>query len=46
MPNVETLTDVSDSDVDQIVSDFEKAGATVTKTKQANGLWTVKATFP
>jgi hypothetical protein len=47
MPRVETLTDIPDSDVDKVVDDFKRAGATtVTKTRQANGMWTVVATFP
>ncbi|MGA2465844.1 MAG: hypothetical protein ABSH06_16010 [Thermodesulfobacteriota bacterium] len=46
MPRVETLTDIPDNDVDKVVSDFESEGATVTKTRQANGMWTVVATFP
>ncbi len=46
MPRVETLTDVPDSDVAQVVDDFKKAGAiTVNATKQPNGKWTVVATF-
>jgi hypothetical protein len=46
MPRVEVLTDIPDSQVDQVVEDFESEGATATKTRQANGLWTVRATFP
>jgi hypothetical protein len=46
MPRVETLTDIPDSDVYRVVKDFESEGAKVTKTKQANGMWTVVATFP
>ena len=41
-----TLTDIPDSDVSEVVSDFESEGCTVTKVKQANGLWTVKALCP
>lgn len=41
-----TLTDIPDSDVQQTVEDFESEGATVEKTKQADGNWTVKATWP
>lgn len=46
MPRTETLTDVPDSDVDEKVRDFESEGATVTKTKQTGGKWTVVAKFP
>lgn len=46
MPRVETLTDIPDTEVDQVVNDFKSEGATVTKTRQANGMWTVVATFP
>ena len=45
MKRVETLTDVPDDAVDQIVSDYQDEGATVTKKKQPNGKWTVTATF-
>jgi hypothetical protein len=40
------LTEVPDSKVNEIVGDFESEGASVTKTQQANGNWTVTATFP
>jgi hypothetical protein len=47
MPRTETLTDVPESEVDQLVQDFKDSGATkVEKTKQANGKYTVVATFP
>lgn len=46
MARVETLTDVPDDLVDERVAGFEAEGATVKKTKQANGLWTIEATFP
>jgi hypothetical protein len=46
MPHVETLTDVPKDKVDEIVKDFESEGASVKKTEQKNGLWTVVATFP
>jgi hypothetical protein len=46
MPRVETLSDVPDSEVDQVVKDFESEGAKVTKTQQPDGKWTVVATFP
>ncbi len=46
MHRVETLTDVPDSMVKEVVADFKSEGASVTKTKQANGSWIVVATFP
>jgi hypothetical protein len=39
------LSNVPDSKVNEIVSDFESEGATVEKTRE-NGTWTVTATFP
>ncbi len=39
------LENVPDSDVDEVVADFESEGATVTKEKE-NGTWKVTATFP
>ena len=46
MGRQEVLTDVPDSDVNEVVGDFESEGATVEKTKQPDGNWTVTATFP
>jgi hypothetical protein len=46
MSRKEVLPDVLEHEVDEIVDDFESEGATVEKTKQANGLWTLTATFP
>ena len=43
MKKTEQLTDISDDDVDDVVSDFEAIGADVRKTRQANGAWTVTA---
>jgi hypothetical protein len=40
------LTDIPTSEVDEVVSDFESEGCTVTKEKQNNGLWTVRASCP
>ncbi len=40
------LTDVPDSQVDEVVSDFESEGCTATKESQSNGMWTVRATCP
>ena len=45
MARQEVLTNVPDSDVDQVVADFESEGATVEREKE-NGTWKVTATFP
>ena len=45
MERVEELEGIPSSDVDEVVSDFESEGAKVEKSKQADGNWTVKATF-
>lgn len=37
------LRDVPESEVAEVVGDLESEGCTVTKIKQANGKWTVKA---
>ena len=42
---VEVVKDVPDAKVAQVKAEFEAAGATVTTTKQPDGLWTVTATF-
>jgi hypothetical protein len=42
----QVLTDVPAEEVDQVVSDFEAEGATVTKELQPNGKYKVTATFP
>jgi hypothetical protein len=42
-PRSETLSDIPDSEVNQVVGDYESEGATVTKTKQSDGTWTVIA---
>lgn len=46
MPRTEVLKDVPDEAVEQVMQDFRDEGATPTKQKQPNGLWTVTATFP
>jgi hypothetical protein len=46
MPRKESLTDIPESDLQEVVKDFESEGATVTKQKQADGNWTVEAQFP
>lgn len=40
------LSDIPDSEVAEVVSDLESEGGTVTKVKQADGKWTVKAVCP
>ena len=42
---VEVVKDVPDAKVAQVKAEFEAAGATVTTTRQPDGLWTVTATF-
>lgn len=44
--HTETLNEVADAEVAQVVSDYKSEGATVTQTKNADGTWTVVATFP
>lgn len=46
MPHTDVIKDIPDSDVDQVMQDFKDDGATATKQKQANGLWTVTAIYP
>ena len=46
MSRIEQLTDVPENEVAEVVSDYESEGATVEKIKQADGNWTVRATFP
>lgn len=46
MTTQRTLTDIPDDEVDEVVSDFESEGCTVTKRKQQDGNWTVVATCP
>ena len=46
MPTERVLTDIPESDVDEVVSDFESEGCTTKKEKQTNGKWTVTATCP
>lgn len=42
----ETLENVPDSEVNEVVSDFQSEGATVVKNQNADGTWTVTATIP
>ena len=47
MAQQKVLTDIPDKDVQQVIDDFKSEGCDpVTKEKQANGLWTVRATCP
>lgn len=46
MSRIEEQKNVSNDKVDQVVADYESEGATVEKIKQADGNWTVRATFP
>lgn len=47
MAQVVVNKDVPPGDVDQLMADFKKVGATkVEKTKQPDGNFTVTATFP
>jgi len=41
------LTDIPPDEVDEVVGDFESEGCTIeSKTKQADGNWTVVASCP
>ncbi len=40
------LTDVPESELDEVVHDFKSAGCTAEPEKQEDGNWTVKATCP
>jgi hypothetical protein len=44
--DTQTMINVPDSDLATVVAGFEDEGATVEKTKQTDGQWTVVATFP
>ncbi len=46
MPTENVLTDIPQDDVDQIIEDFKSEGCTAVKEKQADGLFTVRATCP
>ena len=46
MARVEKMENIAPSEVDQTVLDYESEGATVTKTDQGDGKWTVTATWP
>lgn len=46
MATVKVLEDIPESDVDQVIRDFESEGCTVEKKEQPNGKFTVRATCP
>lgn len=46
MSKRKTLTDIPDSEIKQVVKDFESEGCVVKKTRQYNGKWTVIAECP
>jgi len=46
MARTEVLTDIPSDEVEQVVADFESEGAKVQQIKQADGNWTIRATFP
>ncbi len=47
MAKQKVLTDIPERDVQQVMDDLKSEGCTpVTKEKQSNGLWTVRATCP
>ena len=46
MATVKVLKDIPESEVDEVVSDFESEGCTVEKEKQPDGNYTVRATCP
>ena len=43
MAKQENLNNIPDSEVNEVVSDFESEGATVTKTQNPDGTWNVIA---
>lgn len=47
MAKQKVLTDIPEDEVQQVIDDFESEGCTeVTREKQPNALWTVRATCP
>ncbi len=47
MPPIQrTLTDIPDSDVDEVMNDFKSEGCKVEKQRQSDGKWTVTASCP
>ncbi len=45
MFRIEILTDIPDSDLKELVDDFERDSAKVSTKKQADGSWVVVAVF-
>lgn len=46
MAKQKVLTDISEDQVQETIDDFKSEGCTdVTKERQNNGLWTVRATY-
>ena len=43
MPKERVLTGVPESDVEEVLADFESDGAEVTKERQTDGTYTIKA---
>jgi len=46
MSRIEELDNIPNSDIEEVISDFESEGAQVEKIPQDDGKWTVRATFP
>ena len=46
MPTQKVLKDIPEDEVDQVIEDFKSENCTTEKEKQANGLYTVRATCP
>ncbi len=46
MPKERVLTGVPESDVEEVIADFESDGAEVVKERQTDGTYTIKARFP
>ena len=46
MATVKVIEDIPESDVDQVIRDFESERCTVEKEQQPNGKFTVRATCP
>jgi muconolactone delta-isomerase len=42
---VETMTDVPDSELEQVVRDYRASGAEITQSRQSNGKWKLIARF-
>ena len=46
MARIEELTDLSSDEADEMLEDYKSIDVTAQKIKQADGKWTVRATFP